>query len=98
MGFLYSNGHGVAQDFGEALRWAKLAAEQGHPSAQTHLGMMYMAGNGVEQDFVSADMWLTLGASGPGIGGTRETLDILAKFMPPEQIAEAEARARDWGQ
>ena len=83
------------QDHGEALRWAKLAAEQGYPSAQTLLGMMYMAGNGVEQDFVSAYMWLSLGASGPGISGG--ALDVLIRFMPPEQIAEAEARARDWG-
>ena len=97
LGFVYSNGPAVAQDFREAARWTRLAAEQGDASAQAFLRMMYMAGRGVEQDHVSAYMWLTLGASGRGIGGGREMLDDLARRMTPEQIAEAEARARDWG-
>ena len=97
LGFLYGKGNGVAQDFGEAVRWARLAAEQGDAGAQALLGMMYMAGQGVEQDLVSAYMWMSMGASGPGVssGGA---LDVLIRLMTPEQIAEAEARARDWGQ
>ena len=54
-----------------------------------------MAGQGVERDFVSAYMWTSLGASGPGVSSG--ALDVLTRFMTPEQIAEAEARARDWG-
>lgn len=97
LGGAYRNGRGgVARDFGEAARWYRLAAEQGNASAQVFLGTMYMSGQGVERDNVSAYMWMTLGASGRGIGGVREALDMLAKFMTPEQIAEAEARARDW--
>jgi len=88
---------GVAQDFGEAVRWARLAAEQGDGSGQALLGMMYMQGSGVEQDDVSAYMWLTLGASGRGIAGAREMRDdVVIPRMTPEQIAEAEARVREW--
>ena len=92
---LYRNGRGVEQNDEEAARLYRLSAEQGYTGAQTSLGMIYMAGRGVERDFVSAYMWLSLGAGGPGIsdGGMRETV---AGFMTPEQIAEAEARVRDW--
>ena len=91
----YVDGRGVEQDFEEAVRLLRLGAEQGDPDSQTGLGMMRMAGRGVEQDYVSAYMWLSLGASGPGIssGGA---LDLLKQVMTPEQISEAEARARDW--
>ena len=95
MASLYRNGRGVEQNDEEAARLYRLSAEQGYTGAQTSLGMIYMAGRGVERDFVSAYMWLSLGAGGPGIsdGGMRETV---AGFMTPEQIAEAEARVRDW--
>ena len=90
LGFMYLNGNGVGQDDDEAARWAGLAAEQGHESAQILLGMLHINGRGVEQNDVSAYMWLTL-------GGERGMLEILARRMTPEQIAEAEERARGWG-
>ena len=96
LGTAYGNGRGVAQDHEEAVRLYRLGAEQGNYTAQHLLGMMYFAGRGVERDFVAAYMWLSLAtAAGSGIsdGGAHETL---AKFMTPEQLAEAEARARDW--
>ena len=49
-----------------------------------------MAGRGVEQDFVTGYMWLTL-------AGDTNARTLLAEFLTPEPIAEAEARARDWG-
>ena len=85
----------MEQDFEEAVRLYRRGADQGDPGSQTWLGMAYMAGQGVEQDYISAYMWLSLGASGPGVSGG--ALDVLAGFMTPEHIAEAEARARDWG-
>lgn len=97
LAFLYENGRGgVAPDYAEAVRWARLAAEQESPDAQAILGMMYRSGRGVEQDAVSAYMWLTLSASHPRIEGVRNVLDNLVARMTPEQIAEAEARVRDW--
>ena len=55
-----------------------------------------LVGRGVEQDNVSAYLWLTLSVSHPRIGGVRKALDNLITRMTPEQIAEAEARVRDW--
>ena len=51
---MYSIGKGVPQDDAEAVRWFRLAAEQGHAYAQYNLGRMYATGEGVPEDFVAA--------------------------------------------
>lgn len=52
LGLMYDNGNGVPQDFVEAAKWYRLAADQGFATAQSILGFMYGAGLGVPQDFV----------------------------------------------
>ena len=59
----YHEAQGVAQNFAEAIKWYKLAAAQGHPTAQTSLGYMYDRGHGVAQDQVEAVHWYKLGAT-----------------------------------
>jgi TPR repeat protein len=39
LGVKYSQGQGVKQDFGEAVRWWHKAADQGHARAQCILGI-----------------------------------------------------------
>jgi TPR repeat protein len=82
-----------AGDYATALReWTPLA-EQGHASAQINLGFMYEKGYGVPQDFVASHVWNNLGAAnGDKLGGTNR--DNLAQRMTPDQIAEAQRRAR----
>ena len=46
----YTAGRGVPQDYAEALKWYRLAAEQGDSAAQFELGIAYSAGEGVEQE------------------------------------------------
>ena len=41
LGVMYDQGDGVTEDHAEALRWYRLAAEQGHAEAQFNLGVMY---------------------------------------------------------
>ncbi len=51
LGLRYYKGRmGVAQDYQEAARLYKLAAEQGNASAQRSLALMYYKGEGVAQD------------------------------------------------
>ena len=96
LGAAYREGNGVARDPAEAVRWLRPAAEQGNVSAQAFLGLLYLNGEGVPQDDVSAYVWLTLAdASGQTVGPGRAR-DRLARRMTPEQLAEAEARLRDW--
>ena len=59
---MYANGSGVEQDYDEALRWYRLAAEQRHAEAQLNLGVMYANGSGVEQDYDEAARWWRLAA------------------------------------
>jgi len=47
-------GRGVAQDYVEAARLYRLAAEQGHVRAQCNLGVMFDCGVGVKQDKAEA--------------------------------------------
>ncbi len=50
----YSNDQSVAQDYAEAVRLYRLAADQGHADAQVNLGDMFMDGRGVAQDYAEA--------------------------------------------
>ena len=63
LGPLYDNGDGVPEDDVEAVRWYRLAAEQGHDGGQVKLGFMYGNGEGVPEDFVFAYMWYNLSAA-----------------------------------
>ncbi len=59
---MYTKGHGVPQNFAEAARWFRLAAEQGRALAQLNLGMMYTHGKGVQQNYAEALRWYRLAA------------------------------------
>jgi uncharacterized protein len=54
LGLMYRYGHGVAQDFGQAVYWYRKTAAQGDATAQNSLGRMYEYGYGVEQDYERA--------------------------------------------
>ncbi len=53
----YNNGQGVKQDYKEAVKWYRKAAEQGHAEAQYKLGFMYENGRGVVQSDKDAAIW-----------------------------------------
>ncbi len=53
LGAMYAKGR-VAQDYKEAFKWYKLAADQGHAGAQFGLGLMYAKGQGVVQNYKKA--------------------------------------------
>ena len=92
---MYADGRGVPQDDAEAVRWYRLAAAQGLALAQCNLGIMYDNGRGVPQDDVSAHMWFNL-ATATGDEDARKGRENVAARMTRKQIAEAQARAREW--
>ena len=53
---------GVAQNYNEAARWYRVAADRGLASAQVDLGSLYFDGRGVVQSDVEALKWLRLAA------------------------------------
>jgi uncharacterized protein len=58
----YGAGNGVAQDYKEAVKWLRLAADQGNAEAQAVLGAAYGLGLGVAQDDKEAVRWFRLAA------------------------------------
>jgi TPR repeat protein len=94
MGTMYENGKGVAQDYKEAMKWYRLAADyKGYEAPLYALGSMYRNGRGVAQDYVHAYMWYSIAASSGGYVGT-SLRDGLAKNMSPEQIAQGQELAK----
>ena len=58
VGACYDIGEGVDKDMGEAVKWYRKAAEQGHSAAQCNLGMCCDNGEeGVAKDGVKAVKW-----------------------------------------
>lgn len=47
----------MPQDYAEAAKWTRRAAEQGNVTAQENLGVAYDRGHGVPQDFAEAVRW-----------------------------------------
>jgi uncharacterized protein len=52
LGAMYADGIGVTKDAIEAVKWYRLAAEQGNERAQNHLDMMSGKGDGIIEDDV----------------------------------------------
>jgi TPR repeat protein len=91
----------VPKDYNEAVKWFKRAAEQGCITAQLNLaviyyeGAKYYEGLNVAKDYVEAYKWLLIA----GIRDRHFEAKIkqeLASKMTPDQIAEAEKRAKEF--
>lgn len=98
LGVMYLQGQGVPRDYHAAHKWFSRAAAQGVSQAQFELGRLYERGLGVPQDFVQAHTWINLAtaAADPEDAAyyARER-DTLALQMTPEQLANAQRRARE---
>jgi hypothetical protein len=57
LGVMYAKGHGVPQDYTAAMKWYRLAADQGYADAQFNLGLMQANGQGLPGDSVEASQW-----------------------------------------
>jgi len=97
MGTQYRFGQGVLQDYTEALKWFRLAAEHGDAFAQWSTGRFYHRGIGVAQNYVQAHKWLSLAKEGGNADARDDLRDVVAK-MTPEQIEEAQRLAGEWRQ
>lgn len=56
-------GEEVLQDYFEAVRWFRKAAEQGNADAQYYLGCCFEHGKGVPQDYSEAVRWYQTAAA-----------------------------------
>lgn len=88
------DGNGALKNYAEAMKWFRLAADQGLALAQFNLGLMYANGLG-PQDYVQAHTWLSLSAA-QGTQDAPKNREIVERHMTTAQIAEARELARDW--
>jgi TPR repeat protein len=92
---LLRNGKGVAEDDAEAVKWYRLAADQGDADDQYNLGVMYDNGDGVPENDAEAARWFRLAAD-QGDALDRDQRDAVAEFMTQAQIAEAQRLSAQW--
>jgi uncharacterized protein len=99
LGWMFSTGHGVPQNFYEAAKWLYRAATRGNGNAQFALGMLYNKGEGVPCDYVLSYLWLNLSAA-QAVGADRDfktsMRDAIASKMTPRQLLTAQQLALEW--
>jgi hypothetical protein len=72
IGFMYAQGRGVPQDNAEAIKWFRMAADQGYAHAQNSLGVRLEEA----QDYVEAAKWYRKAAD-QGEAGAQHNLGAM---------------------
>jgi hypothetical protein len=57
LGWMYSTGHLVGQDYSKAAEWYGKSARQGNAQGENALGVLYLNGFGVSQSYDQAIFW-----------------------------------------
>jgi TPR repeat protein len=101
LGLMVQRGRGVPEDQAEARHLFELAADRGVAGAQNQLGILYATGAaGLPRDDVHAVKWFTVAAAHAHGDELRalalKNRERIAARMTPDQLAEAETRARAW--
>ena len=90
---MYAEGKGVPQDDQEAVKWFRLAAEDGNAPAQYSLGLAYEKGQGVPQDYQEAIKWYRLAAT-QGDSAAQTHLGVI--YSNGKGVRKDFARAHMW--
>ena len=93
LGWMYENGKEVSQDYAEAAKWYRKAAEQGNSDAQFKLGVMYDNGKGVPQDYVEAAKWYRKAAE-QGVIAAQYNLGLM--YSNGQGLPQDDAEADKW--
>lgn len=93
LGNKYYFAEGADQDYYKAFQFFKIAADQGHVSAQFNLGIMYKNGEGIQQDDKKA-FESYLKAAENGHAGAQNNLGIM--YKNGEGVAQDSIKAVEW--
>ena len=91
LGNLYAEGKVVPNDFIEAAKWFRKAADQGHAEAQYTLGVVYSGGLGVPVDFAEGYVWYCL-AEKSGLEPAKQDCSAIAAELQPDELVLANER------
>jgi len=90
---MYHNGLGVPQDYVEAMKWCRLAADQGNAEAQDMLGTMYDHSEGVAKNYSEAVKWYHRAAD-QGNADAQSHLGLM--YAAGEGVPRDYVRAHKW--
>ena len=86
----YTSVEGVPQNYAEAARWYRMAAEQGFARVQVQVWVyMYDTGRGVPQNDIEAVRWYRMAAKqgdGNGAGPISGVMYALGKGVPRDDV------------
>jgi TPR repeat protein len=90
---MYHDGRGVTQDYAEAARWFRKAADQGYSSAQFNLGLMYYHGQGMTRGYAEAARWFRKAADQ---GDAEAQFDLGLTYEHGEGVPQDYVQSRMW--
>jgi TPR repeat protein len=94
LGYMYANGEGAPQDYAEAAKWYRKAAEQGVATAQWRLGSIYRgAPPGVPRDYGEAVKWFRMAAE-QGHASAQVALGV--GYHEGQGVPQDDAEASKW--
>ena len=93
LGFMYERGQGVTQSDAKAVKWYRLAADQGYAIAQSNLGVMYELGQGVTQSVTEAAKWYRLAANQSSAAG-QSNLGVMYELG--QGVTKSDKKAVKW--
>jgi tetratricopeptide (TPR) repeat protein len=80
----------VDKNYSEAMRWYRMAAEQGDAAAQISVGSLYADGRGVPQNYPEAMQWFRKGADQGNPAAQDDVGSLYAKgWGAPQNYSEA---------
>jgi TPR repeat protein len=89
----YRTGSDVAENYTEALRWYRAAAELGLADAQNNLGAMYLAGMGTEKNPIDAAYWYQKAAEQKQV---HAQFNLAMLYMHGNGVAQNDTEAAHW--
>jgi TPR repeat protein len=93
LGNLYYKGDSVPQDYTEAAKWYRKAADQGHTNSQYMLASMHDRGDGMSPDYIEAVAWYRKAAEN---GHIPAQLELGRKYASGQGVPQNYAEAYVW--
>lgn len=81
------------KDYAEAMRWYRIAANEGYALGEANIGFLYAKGFGVQQDFKESVRWYLMAAEH---GQVEAQHNLGLKYANGQGVAQDMAQARYW--
>src|SRR5438552_4144169 len=93
LGMKYYYGEGAPQDYAEAMKWYRKAADQGEVRSQYNVGLMNEIGQSVPQDYAEAMKWFRKAADQGDVNGQ---VGVGAMYFEGQGVPQDYAEAKKW--